>query len=167
MKKLLIALAGVAALGGSQATLAESVGAKELADTQELISAIQADRRQVMLDTLSLKPEQLAKFTPIFDEYQAEQAELMTRATNLGNRLFVADYGGMTDEESTAIMKAAFELRHDRLALLEKYAGKLDKKLPSTKVFQFVQVENKITSLLDLAAAASVPIVTKTPNTLK
>ena len=167
MKKVLIALAGIAALGGPQVTLAESVGAKELADTQELISAIQADRRQVMLDTLALKPEQLAKFTPIYDEYQAEQAKLMTSATNLGNRLFVADYGGMTDEESTAIMKEAFKLRHERLAMLEKYAAKLDKKLPSTKVFQFVQVENKIMSLLDLAAAASVPIVTKTPNTLQ
>jgi hypothetical protein len=32
-------------------------------------------------------------------------------------------------------------------------------------VFQFVQVENKIQSLLDVAAAASIPMVTKTPNT--
>jgi hypothetical protein len=79
----------------------------------------------------------------------------------------VADYGGMTDEESKAIQKAAFKLRHDRLNLLEKYAGKLDGKLPATKVFQFVQVENKVQSLLDVAAAATIPIVTKTPNTLK
>lgn len=167
MKKMMIALAGVAALSATPATFADSIGAAELARTQELISAIQDDRRQVMLDTLGLNKEQLAKFTPIFDEYQAEQAKLMTAATNLGNRLFVADYGGMTDEESKSIMKEAFKLRHDRLALLEKYAGKLDKKLPSTKVFQFVQVENKITTLLDLAAAATIPIVTKEPNIAK
>jgi hypothetical protein len=167
MKKMMIALAGLAALSAAPATFADSIGAAELARTQELITAIQADRRQVMLDTLALKPDELALFTPIFDEYQAEQAKLMTSATNLSNRLFVADYGGMTDEESKAIMKEAFKLRHDRLALLEKYAGKLDRKLPSTKVFQFVQVENKITSLLDLAAAASIPIVTKEPNIAK
>ena len=166
MKKMLIALAGVAALGAIQTTFAaDSVGAKELANTQELISAVQDDRRQVMLDTLALKPDQLAKFMPIYDEYQAEQAKLMTSATNLSNRLFVADYGGMTDAESKAIMKEAFKLRHDRLHMLEKYAGKLDKKLPHTKVFQFVQVENKIMSLLDVAAAATIPIVSKTPNT--
>ena len=120
-----------------------------------------------MLDTLALDPEQLSKFTPIYDEYQAEMKALMTAGSKLGNRLFVADYGGMTDESSKAIMKEAFRLRSDRLALLEKYAGKLDKKLPSTKVFQFVQVENKMLVLLDLAVAASIPIVTKTPNTLK
>ena len=163
MKKIIYALTAVAALGGTQVTFAaDAPGAQELARTQELITAIQADRRQVTLDTLALNPEQLGKFTPIYDEYQAEQKKLMTAATNLGNRLYVADYGGMTDVESKAIMKDAFKLRHERLSLLEKYAGKLDKQLPSTKVFQFVQVENKIQSLLDLAAAASVPIVTKT-----
>lgn len=167
MKKILIALACIAAIGPTQASFADSVGAKELADTQELIRAIQTDRRQIVLDTLALEPDQLAEFTPIFDEYQAEQAKLMTSATNLSNRLFVADLGGITDEESKSIMKDAFKLRHERLNLLEKYSGKLDRKLPSTKVAQFVQVENKIIALLDVAAAVSIPIVTKEPNTLK
>jgi len=167
LKKIMIALASVAALGAAPVTFADSVGAAELAKTQELISAIQADRRQIMFDTLALKPNQLAEFTPIYDEYQAEQAKLMTSATNLSNRLFVADLGGITDEESKSIMKDAFKLRHERLNMLEKYAGKLDKKLPSTKVAQFVQVENKITALLDVAAAASIPIVTKEPNVTK
>ena len=167
MKKFLFALAAVAALGATQTAFAQSVGATELARTQELISAIQADKRQVMLNTLALSPEQLSKFTPIYDEYQAEMKELMTAASKLNNRLFVADYGGMTDESSKAIRKDAFKLRHDRLALLEKYSDKLEKKLPSTKVFQFVQVENKMQVLLDLAVAASIPIVTKTPNTIK
>ena len=165
MKKILFALTAVAALGATQPTFAEPVGATELARTQELISALQTNKRQVMLDTLALDPEQLSKFTPIYDEYQAEMKKLMTAATNLQNRLFVSDYGGMTDAESKAIMKDAFKLRKDRIDLLDKYAGKLDKKLPSTKVFQFVQVENKIQALLDVAAAASIPIVTKTPNT--
>ena len=167
MKKFLFALAAVAALGATQTAFAQSVGATELARTQELISAIQADKRQVMLNTLALSPEQLSKFTPIYDEYQAEMKELMTAASKLNNRLFVADYGGMSDESSKAIRKDAFKLRHDRLALLEKYSDKLEKKLPSTKVFQFVQVENKMQVLLDLAVAAFIPIVTKTPNTIK
>ena len=167
MKKIMIALAGVAILGASPMTFAQSPGADALADTQVLISQLQADKRTIMLDTLALKPEQLAKFTPIYDEYLAEMKKFWTDATNLSNRLFVADYGGMTDAESKAIMKQAFKLRHERLDLLEKYAGKLEDKLPSTKVFQFVQVENKTQALLDVAAAASIPIVTKTPNTLE
>ena len=167
MKKILFALTAVAALGATHTTFAQSVGATELANTQALIAELQKDKRQVMLDTLALTPEQLKVFMPIYDEYQAEMKKLMTTATNLNNRLFVADFGGMTDAESKAIMKQAFKLRKDRIDLLDKYAGKLDRKLPSTKVFQFVQVENKIQALLDVAAAATIPIVTKTPNIVK
>jgi len=164
MKKILFALTAVAALGAAQTTFAQSKS--NLTDeAQATIAQLQADKRAVMLATLNLNDEQLKKFTPIYDEYQAEMKKLFTKANNLGNRLFVADFGGMTDAESKAIMKEFFELRAERLKLLEKYAGKLDKHLPHTKVFQFVQVENKIAALLDLAAAASVPIVTKTPNT--
>jgi hypothetical protein len=167
MKNVLLALTAVAALGAAPTTFAaDAVGAAELARTQANIAALQANKRQVMLDTLALSPEQLGKFTPIYDEYAAEMNKLMTEASNLNNRLFVADYGGMTDAESKAIRKAAFKLRKDRLDLLEKYADKLDKHLPSTKVFQFVQIENKMQALLDVALAASIPIVTKTPNTL-
>jgi len=57
MKRILFALAAVAALGANQTAFAQSVGAAELAKTQELISAIQTNKRQVMLDTLALNPE--------------------------------------------------------------------------------------------------------------
>jgi hypothetical protein len=163
MKKFLCVLAAVAALGTAETTLAQPKG--NLTDeAQATIAELQADKRAVVLATLNLNDEQLKKFTPVYDEYQAEMKKLLTQANNLGNRLFVADYGGMTDPESKAIMKEFFQLRSERLKLLEKTAGKLDKKLPHTKVFQFVQVENKIQALLDVAVAASVPIVTKTPN---
>jgi hypothetical protein len=162
MKKIVIALASVAALSGSPMTFADSVGAAELANTQALIKELQTDKRAVMLDTLALTPQQLEKFLPIYDEYQVEMKKIYTASANLQNRLFVSDYGGMTDVESKAILKDAFKLRKDRIDTLDKYAGKLEKQLPATKVFQFVQVENKITALLDVAAAASIPMVTKT-----
>ena len=165
MKKILFALAAVAALGATQSTVAQGLGAQELANTQELISLLQQDKRQVMLDTLALTPKQLEKFTPIYDEYEAEMKKLMTSASNLNNRLFVADLGGMTNPEARDIMKQAFKLRQERLSLLEKYAGKLEKDLPATKVAQFVQIDNKIRALLDVAVAASIPLVTKAPNT--
>jgi hypothetical protein len=41
---------------------------------------------------------------------------------------------------------------------MRKYAKKLDKVLPSTKVLQWAQVENKLNTLLDMQAAVSIPI---------
>ena len=80
MKKILIAVAGVVALGTTPMTFAQSVGDTELANTQELIKELQADKRAIMLDTLALTPDQLAEFTPIYDEYQAEMKALYTTA---------------------------------------------------------------------------------------
>ncbi len=114
-----------------------------------------------------LAGERIAKFTPIFDEYQAELNRINTSGTNLRNRLWVADYVGMTDEASKSVLDDAFKLRMDRIELLKKYTKKLDKQLPTLKVAQWVQVESTIQVLVDLAAAAEIPIVTKTPNTLK
>ncbi len=42
MKKIVIAVAGVVALGATPMTFAQSVGARELANTQELIKELQA-----------------------------------------------------------------------------------------------------------------------------
>jgi hypothetical protein len=160
MKQYLFALTALAALGASQGTLAQS--SSNLTDeAQVTIARLQADKRAVMLDTLELTPQQLEKFTPVYDEYQAEMKNLYTSASKLGNRLFVADYGGMTDQSAKDIMDEFFHLRTERLKLLESTAKKLDKKLPATKVFQFVQVENKVQALLDVSAAAQIPIVTK------
>ena len=166
MKKILIALTALAALGVSATSLAQS---REYLtpEAKAMITKLEANKRAVILDTLALNREQLANFTPIFDEYQAELNKLYTGASNLRNRLWVADYAGMTDDAANEILSQAFDMRAARLELLKKYSKKLDKKLPTVKIGQWVQVENKVQTLLDLAAASAIPIMTTTPNTLK
>jgi hypothetical protein len=41
---------------------------------------------------------------------------------------------------------------------MRKYAKKFDKVLPTTKVLQWAQVENKLNTLIDMQAALIVPI---------
>jgi ABC-type transporter MlaC component len=162
MKKILIALASLAVLGATQTAFAQAKSTDAVFDeAKQVIGELQADKKAVMLQTLQLNDKQLAKFTPIYDEYLAEQKKLGMDVYNLSNRFFVANYGGITNDESKDLMKQYFGLRKDRTELLKKYADKLEKELPATKVLQFVQVENKITAILDLALAASTPIASK------
>jgi hypothetical protein len=81
----------------------------------------------------------------------------VTRASDVINK-FAANYGSMTDDAAKDIMKDFFKVRDDRNALVKKYAKKMQGKLPATKVLQWVQVENKLNALLDVQAAASIPI---------
>jgi len=155
MKKILIAFAALAALGAAESTLAQGANTRD--DTELLISQIQTDKRAIVLSTLQLTDAQVQAFTPIYDEYQREMKEVFTRGSQVIEK-FAANYGSMTDDAAKDIMKDFFNVRSDRNALVEKYAKKLQKELPATKVLQWVQVENKLNALLDVEAAASVPI---------
>jgi len=155
MKKILIAFAAVAALGAAETTLAQGANAKD--DAELLISQIQTDKRAIVLSTLQLTDPQVQAFTPIYDEYQREMKDLFGRGSEIINK-FAANYGAMTDDAAKDIMKDFFKLRDDRNAVLEKYSKRMQKALPPTKVLQWLQVENKLNALLDVEAAASIPI---------
>ena len=153
MKKTLIAVAALAAFAAAETSYAQNT----VDDTQVLISQIQTDKRAVVLSTLQLTDAQVAEFTPLYDEFQAKMKQIMTRGSDVVNK-FAANYGSMTDDAAKDIMKEFFKVRRDRNELIEDYAKKFQRKLPATKVLQWVQVENKLNTLLDLQAAAVIPI---------
>lgn len=155
MKKFLITLSAMAALGAAGAAFAQTSSTQD--DTEVLIGQIQADKRAVVLKTLELSDAQIAAFTPIYDEYQRENKALLGRGSDLVNK-FAANFGSMTDDAAKAILKDWFKLRDDRVALMRKYAKKFQRVLPATKVLQWVQVENKLNLILDVQAARIIPI---------
>jgi ribosome-binding ATPase YchF (GTP1/OBG family) len=155
MKQIVIALTALAAFGGAEASLAQAINTRD--QNELIISQIQTDKRAVVLSALQLNDAQVAAFTPIYDEYQREMKGVMTRGTDVINK-FAANFGSMTDDAAKGIMKDFFKVRNDRNALLEEYAKKFGRVLPATKVLQWVQVENKLNTLLDAEAASIIPL---------
>ena len=72
---------------------------------------------------------------------------------------YAATYETMSDADAKKLLEEAFKLRIDRTETLRKYARKMEKVLPATKVLRFVQIENKLTTLLDWQAAQLIPLV--------
>ena len=64
----------------------------------------------------------------------------------------------MTDDAAKGLLKDWFKLQEDEEALIKKYVKRMDKVLPTTKVLRFVQVENKLNTLLRLPAIQAVPL---------
>ena len=155
MKQIAIALTALVALGAAEASLAQAVNTRD--QNELIISQIQTDKRAVVLSALQLTDTQVAAFTPIYDEYQREMKGVMTRGSDVINK-FAANFGSMTDDAAKGIMKEFFKVRNDRNALLEEYAKKFGRVLPATKVLQWVQVENKLNTLLDAEAASIIPL---------
>ena len=158
MKKILMALAAVATLGATHGALAQSSGEISMSDQEQLlISQIQGDRRAIVLSTLQLTDAEVQAFTPIFDKYQAEMKKLATRYSDVLNK-FASNYDSMTDDAAEEILKESFKVREDRNDLLKDYAKRMGKKLPATKVLRWVQIENKMTALLDWQMAQIIPL---------
>jgi hypothetical protein len=158
MKKILIALAAVATLGATHGALAQSSGEISMSDQEQLLIAkIQGDKRAVVLSTLQLTDAEVQAFTPIFDKYQAEMKKLATRYSDVLNK-FASNYDSMTDDAAKEILKESFKVREDRNDLLKDYAKQMGKKLPAIKVLRWVQIENKMTSLLDWQMAQIIPL---------
>ena len=155
MKKILIAVAALAAFGAAEVTLAQATNAKD--EMELLVSQIQTDKRAVVLAAMQMTDAEVAAFTPIYDKYQADMKKQFERAVEMLNK-FAANYGSMTDDAAKDIMKDWFELRDERNAVMKKYAKQMGRALPPTKVLQWVQVENKLNALLDVQAASVIPV---------
>ena len=134
--------------------IAQIYPAKELGpdDTRRVLLKL-----AIVFRTLDLNHTQVAAFTPIYDAYQAEMKTLMERGGAVLDK-FAANFGSMTDDAAKEILKAALKIRDDRNATMRKYAKKLERELPAVKVLQWVQIENKLNTLLDVQAASVIPI---------
>ncbi|MDH4167220.1 MAG: hypothetical protein OEY13_15220 [Gammaproteobacteria bacterium] len=155
MKNFKIALAATALL--SVATPFAARAQSTYDETQQLIAQIQTDARAIVLQSMALDDAQLAAFTPVFDAYQAETKKLAQRQVDLITA-YSSNYDSMTDGAAKGLLNDWLKLQDDELSLTRKYAKKLDKVLPSTKVLRFVQIQNKLGTLLSLPAVQGVPL---------
>jgi hypothetical protein len=153
IRKAVFTLAACAALGAPYAVQAQSTYDEQ----QQLIAQIQTDKRAIVLKTLGLDDAQVQAFTPIYDGYQVERKKLFDRAVGLLD-LYASNYESMTDDAARKILKDWFSLQDDEVALTRRYAKLFEKVLPPDKVIRFVQIENKLDTLLKLKAVANVPL---------
>lgn len=157
-RKFALALAAVAALWTAGSALAQTTG--DSADMQVLISQIQTDKRAIVLRAMQLTDAEVRAFAPVYDEYQAEMKGLIQRGVDLLDR-YAANYQSMTDDAAKGILKDWLALRDQRNAVLKKYAKKVGRVLPATDTLRWVQIENKMLALLDVQAAAAIPLPVK------
>jgi len=154
MNKPLVALAALAACAVAAPALAQSSINDE---NQVLLSQIQTDKRAIVLRGMQLPDAESAAFIPIYDEYQAEQKKLADRTIAVVNK-FAANYDSMTDDAANSILKDWLSLEDARNGLTKKYAKRFGKVLPATKVLRFVQIENKLNTVLATQAVRAVPL---------
>lgn len=121
---------------------------------------IQKQRVAIIGDAMQFSADEAAMFWPMYEEYEAERAEIGDQRMAL-----IMDYADhfemMTDEKATELGARALELEEARTALKKKYFKKLQSEMSPVTAARFLQVENQLTMVLDLQVASQVPLISK------
>ena len=143
-------------------TWAVPVMAQEMSDSnmQILKEKLKADKKLLVAGNMDLSEADAKKFWPIYDEYQKDLQQVNQK---LGQT--IKDYadafnkGPVPDNTAKKLLNDAFSVEEQEIKLKRTYADKLEKVLPYSKVARYLQIENKIRSLIKMELASQIPLV--------
>ena len=123
---------------------------------------VQAGREQIIRDELPLSDEEAAVFWPVYAEYQAEMAAIMDRYTAMLTEYVQRyDAGDLDDDYAEQLLEEFFGIKRELLEVQMNYVPTFKVAIPSLKVAQFFQLENKITADIDSQLAIAIPLISQ------
>ena len=157
MKLLRLAVIALAA-ALAQPVIAQDKGGT--ANMEILRQKVKADKKLVVAANMQLSDAEAKSFWPIYEAYQDDLHKLNQRLGKL-----IVDYaqaynkGTVPDATAKKLLNEAFAIEEAELKLKRSYASRLEKALPEMKVARYLQIENKIRSIIKYELAAEIPLV--------
>jgi hypothetical protein len=121
---------------------------------------LKADKKLLIAGNMDLTDSEAKQFWPIYDSYQKELDGINKQ---LGQT--IKDYadafnkGTIPNDTAKKLLGEALSVEEQEVKLKRTYAEKLGKVLPATKVARYIQLENKIRSLVRFELAQQIPLV--------
>jgi len=159
-----VMLSAGAALAQGQAAPAKAPAdpAKSREEMDRAIETLRKDARAGKADilgkTMALDSTQAAAFWPIYKQYEAEAQALGNERVAVIQDL-VEHWSSLDDAKARGLLERQIAFEDKRLALMKKYKDEMLKVLPAKTVARFLQVDNRLNKLVDLAIANEIPLV--------
>ena len=154
--KRLMPLAGLLALLLAVAAGAQDKRPAELS-SMELRTLIQTDKKGLVARGMQLSEKEAAAFWPLYDAFQKE-LEGPQREINRA----MLDYAGagsdITDANAKRLTDQVLAADAAEAKIRTAQFKKLLKALPATKAARYMQIENKISSVMRYEAARAIPL---------
>jgi len=132
--------------------------ASETDQLQQLRADILADRQAVVAANLGLTDAEGTAFWPLYRQYRGEMAKVGDRLQKLIQD-FARIYESATAEQAKAMVDEMMSAQHAELKVKESYLPRFRKVIPELKVARFLQIENKIDTLIKMNLAAEIPLI--------
>ena len=145
---------------GSPSTRAAAAGDNIYNYLQVLRSDFNSAKVELINGIMKLSAEDAKKFWAIYREYESELGKLaVVRAELVADFVQSHEAGTFDDSKAKDAAKRWFKSQRDRLELLEKYHGRIEKALSPIQAGRFLQIENQIGLFIDVAIAGEMPAV--------
>jgi hypothetical protein len=125
---------------------------------QLLRTDLNAQKEQIIKETMQLDEKQAAVFWPIYKDYESALAKLSDEKLAMIHD-YAANFMTMNDEKADQLAQRVMALDDQRNALRRQYYDRMRKSLPAVVVARFFQVDNQIQLLVDLKIASNLPII--------
>lgn len=119
---------------------------------------LRSKRKQLIAANLELTDTEAAKFWPVYDQY-------MTELIALNDKKFavIQDYadnwGKLTNEQSLTFIQQWTDMDIAAMQLRQKYVPIVSKVLDGKKTATFMQLDRRITMMIELQVASQMPLV--------
>ena len=121
---------------------------------------IKADKKLVVAANMDLNEAEGKAFWPIYEAYQKDLSAINGRlAQTVKSYADAYSNNTLTDADAVKLATDALQIDQDELNLRKSYGAKLKKVLPGKKAARYIQIENKIRSLIRYELADGIPLV--------
>jgi len=97
-------------------------------------------------------------FWTLYNEYQSALYLVQNKRVDI-IRNFSSNYESISDEKADDLMLASMKYEQELQKLKGKYYKKFKKIIPAGKAARFMQLENKIETLVDAQLALEIPLI--------
>ena len=146
-----VALAAVLFAGVTQAQTAS--------DMEVLRQKLKDGKKLVVAQAMQLSENEAPGFWPVYEAYQVDLGALNARLGQL-IKAYAAAYrtDTVTNEKAQALIEEMLKIEQAEVDLSRAYVPKLAAVLSAVKVARYLQVENKIRTLLKYELAGEIPL---------
>jgi hypothetical protein len=140
---------------------AQPPAADKPADNMQILrDKIRADKKLLVADNMELTESEAKGFWPVYEAYQKDLETLNNRTGALIKSYADAwNTKSMTNEKAKKLTSDFLALQADEVKQMQSYVPKLEKVLPATKVARYLQIENKIRTIIKYELAGEIPLV--------
>lgn len=130
------------------------------ANMEILAEKLKADKKLVVAANMMLTDAESEAFWPIYEEFQKDLQVLHERYVKV-IMAYADGYNAdtITDESAMKLLKESMTVDADEAKMRKDYITKLSKVLPGKKVVRYMQIENKISAVVDYELAAEIPLM--------